>query len=1751
MSYEDIIRRLRQGEGLADIARSLIPHEERDALRRAALVRWFDEELWTTTLGKVPGREDLPFERLLKNEAIEAVPRKPGVYRVKTRARAEHLRSWFPSGPPAAGTALPEEIVAIERALLAYFVVRGGAMRDDLLYHAALVAPNEARALFKTLYDEADRDFDLARCWDLLRLLLEGQTLGVEGVEHVLPNSELVALHADRRIYLDVRSHFDDEYYQSGRFLERPALKAAFEALLTREDGWILQLFARGGMGKTMALRWFIARVCVPSPRRIPCARIDFDHDLDVASSPGGQPWRLAAKFAEHLHRQIAGTAFSTLAREASEYQRTAERRSEADRAAFAAEITDRFTSALCEARLDKPVILILDTLEEALFHRQEQLSKALDYLAELHAACPMIRIVLASRYDLGENAEGDGGPRERLPGFQSRFGAVTTTLPVEPFLPEEARRYFVEIRGIPQSEAVEAAIERAEGLPFKVALLADTLQQEPELGAQEIRDYPSVDLVYLIERVVKRLSDPQLQWLLRYGAVPSRLTFPFLRDVMVSFLPAAMAGIATYDDPTQGLPERVRNENVFPQGPEVRLPDAPDETTLRKLWGRLARFAGGSSWVSYDSKRDELTFHADVVNPMRRLLRQHDVFRMLHEAALKHFQHLAESDREHQTEWTIEAVYHAFQLLGEAAGGYFRSCIDRAKAEDDAKPRYALARRLVSSIYIDEAGQPQPLREDQKDVKIISRATQAEAEYERAAACLDLARAAGDPASPYWNEAKGALDVAERIRKELGLDPQLRPSPTEIAVARVKILRNERKLGQALAVLNVVAQAVSGSRDRFLRESEYAAVLGEMGQAGAVDHAVKAVALAKEGVALAPWEVLRVLEDLARLQVVFDRHDAAVATCEEAIACANRDAPARVPGWCCLQIDILLRQGRAARALKLLDREETASWPRAEAIERAHLRARAFLLLGDLARALEPVRWALEQVAGELETSERTGLDPRRVRELRASGHELEGMIFAASLDVDGAMRSLSRARSEWYSWSGPSGDENGARCLRRCVEISLQLADDAQDAEAMLREAEKLPLGDGSEAAVHFAILYAELSRRRGDSNAAQERLSRAEAQLGSTRPPHLLARLALEGLSSADVSFRQRWGDLLVNALGRMESARARLELTDALARCPTGALGTFRPELFALLVLDDSDRESGMRPGELARYLLRRAELLRVLGDGQGSLQMVEQARSHVNEAGSPVLLRDVFLAFDRLEPEIPAAPFSAHSFFNEARPFAPFAGNPASPGFLAGVLALEHAERLARIAHPAAMEVAAEAEQHLTSALPAWRTRSRVLREKLARETAAHAVPLPSSRPGLALPEAIPRATPVGISPPILQGIPPAIAQATGAEGEIRVRVRLLDPTQMLMEQLAPQQRSWTLKTRKHSLLREAVESGFTRTSEVVSYGLVKMLSAEPRRVVDEMGRILFDQLAVEMLQLAKSTTEPLAFHLEIDGGSLAAIPWELGVLVFDLAETGSPLAGRLRIYRRPENPERAFFTDYRSESRQPVVAILQPSAAVEERSRREAYYGKSIPALYRSTGLEVRIFEDPSFDDVVEMAALEPALVHVRTGFKEASTQGGVQLDFSGSGAARRTDWAEMRESEAILPSMLARMLRGMKTNPTLILDTYRPAGETEIFRQLLLRNSFAAVLHQLHVSTSVVATGLFPADAQEIAYDTLLRALATGDTLGDSRATVLRMLRDQAYEALSMDPYGRGDIAAFAIGLFSSTPNHRPLPLR
>ena len=59
-------------------------------------------------------------------------------------------------------------------------------------------------------------------------------------------------------------------------------------------------------MGKTIFLRWLIARYCIPAPHNIPVARLDFDF-LPSLATIEKHPWLLLQPLAVQLNEQLAG----------------------------------------------------------------------------------------------------------------------------------------------------------------------------------------------------------------------------------------------------------------------------------------------------------------------------------------------------------------------------------------------------------------------------------------------------------------------------------------------------------------------------------------------------------------------------------------------------------------------------------------------------------------------------------------------------------------------------------------------------------------------------------------------------------------------------------------------------------------------------------------------------------------------------------------------------------------------------------------------------------------------------------------------------------------------------------------------------------------------------------------------------------------------------------------------------------------------------------------------------------------------------------------------------------------------------------------------------------------------------------------------------------------------------------------------------------------------------------------------------
>ena len=618
-SIRELIGRLEQGEDLGQINRSLLPEGERACSNRCAAVRAFDADMVEKVLRPaIPDDEDrrFPFEELIRREVVEPVPRARGMYRLRDGARREHFQAWVQDegGLGQGEPTLPRAIEDLSRALVAYY--RGLAPEPalEVLYHLVAADRAEARALFRRLYDEADARFDLACCADLVGTL--------EGRGPIL-GRELKADLDDTSAYLKTRSLWATEYYQTIQYYERPVPGREFRDFLDDASRWILQVYATGGMGKTMFLRWALARKCVPG--RFPCARIDFDFVDPVAATQ--EPWLLLLEVADQLNSQFPRNPFREMLDEFNEYRlilgrrglampsgRPSEARPPGDvsREHLKRNVPERFLAVLRDLKLARPVVVLFDTLEDVVLNQPDRLLALLDLVDGLHRDHEDIRLVLAGRYDL----------REKVEGFAARFGARTRSLPMSPFSDDEARGYLEEKRGLSPALPLAEVISKSGGNPFKLALYADLLRAHPETPGDEILDYPDADLAYLIKRIIDRIDDPHLHWLLRYGVIPRRLTRAYLEAVMVGRLKEAMAGAWPSDDPGRDPVPEAKKKVLF----RTDLGASAQTLDWSELWMKLAQYASPQyAWVSQvGNDRDTVVFHGDVVNPMRRLLRKH-----------------------------------------------------------------------------------------------------------------------------------------------------------------------------------------------------------------------------------------------------------------------------------------------------------------------------------------------------------------------------------------------------------------------------------------------------------------------------------------------------------------------------------------------------------------------------------------------------------------------------------------------------------------------------------------------------------------------------------------------------------------------------------------------------------------------------------------------------------------------------------------------------------------------------------------------------------------------------------------------------------------------------------------------------------------------------------------------------------------------------------------------------------------------
>ena len=833
-----LLESLKSSKSLAAMRLSLESAPERELCKRAALVRAFDRELFDAVLaaGLDLAEPDAQFDRLINRSGVERIPNTKNLYRLKDAARQEYLSAWTIDA--ASETDVMRAQAEFGRKLVDYFEGRSDAQLDLL---SGLLLADQARAqqLFLTLYDEADSRFDLPLCQTLLRILEE---------HDASLNQDLRKVLSDKQCYYRTRSLFAAEYYQTVSYYPRDNIRRQFDSLLQHPSKWIFHLYATGGMGKTMFLRWLAARHCVVRPERIPVARLDFDFvHLPLVNK---YPWLLLQPLAAQLNEQISGRPFyemvesptglrefAPLLRQmmSEERRREAEsggesgqrqdpswqefyeaRRKEREQAesklqssaaVWSTHALDRFRSALAGSGLTAPVVIILDTLEDMTITEQSALIKILEYLADIHKAYAGIRLILSGRYNLSE----------RIPEFKELYNTQTEYLELGRFTREEAIGYLTQKRHLADRSLLAAIYERADqGNPFKLALFADMVSSKEAAGervsSQEVLDFPDADFAYLIERIVERVAEPEVRWVLRYGAVSRRLTCEFFESVMLPHLKSEIVQ-SKLDRPAENWPEEARTYEGRLIWPNQSLEE--ERLAVVEIWRRLRHYASGYGWINHELLSDSFIFHPDVRTPMRRLLRRQEIFRPLQESAVNHFKARASEDRSQWALWASEVVYHLSQFDLKGAVQYWEEKLDAPESQFDPAARKQLAKEVIKPDYAEEA--------------MFSPHVEAQALMTVARACVALAwdeRRKSDE----WNEAKRHLDLLRERHPD-------RVSEQESLLSQIADHLLSRRDAEAVPPIEKLLREEIGEDLRLSLELQLAELMALLKRPGAAAH--------------------------------------------------------------------------------------------------------------------------------------------------------------------------------------------------------------------------------------------------------------------------------------------------------------------------------------------------------------------------------------------------------------------------------------------------------------------------------------------------------------------------------------------------------------------------------------------------------------------------------------------------------------------------------------------------------------------------------------------------------------------------------------------------------------------------------------------------------------------------------------------------------------------------------------------------
>jgi tetratricopeptide (TPR) repeat protein len=1156
----EIGRRLAAGEDILDIRRSLLPAPWVEVMKVCAAAHTFDERTYGTILTPAAAvmsgtsLADLPdLAELHQRKLVDRVTGRLGLYQLCEPDRRHFLRRWQSD---TSGPAVPAALAALARHL-ADDCARSG-QNLDRLRHEILADTGQAIELFTTAFDEARRRRDFPRMQDLLDVVSDRDRVALAGPRL----SELVL---DRAAYLRALRFWSDDYGHSAQFFAEPGLHEQVEALLRPDGPRAWHLFGPGGMGKTIRLQWLVARQCSGDTFDVPCARLD----LDMASPAvlGQYPWLALLPLAEQLDLRSPRPTFdkikdrygelaSLLTRQPSELALGAAQTIGTPQVAVAAarDIPNDFIRHFNAVAGDRPAVVVVDTLEELLLEGEHELASLLLLLGRVHRRCPALRIVLSGRYDLRA--------RGRVRAAVAAFDRIEH-IELKPFDESRARAYLRETRGLADSPLLDVVVRQSCGVPFSLALYADLLENDVDITEGVLAANREPRLMYVIDRIVRRVDDVAVRWLLRYGVIPRRLRFEDVATVMRPFLARGMAGPSADDDPRDDRHHRRGDPNVFPFRSEPL-----DDAALRQIWDRLRAYIGTGSWVYQPpGDMDTVVFHPNARAPMRQLVSGHPVFADLHRAFAEHFANLAERDDAQWSRYLRESLYHKFQLRDATAVDDWRAAVHRCRRGDDLDRLVEIAREIRGEDYLDEDGRPRTLRTGEP---VVDLATVAEAWlYEAYATVRRAIRERVEPTHPYW----GTADVAWRRAGELGA---LAVGGATVAGSALlwragAAVAGDAALGGA-AVLSFAAVVGSAIllRDGAVRDAErFAAaaldvattdedraelweIVGDCraarsdppapGEPDTEQSANAAYRGALRAATAAGWqtravEIMLALADDSRRRGDFDT---ALEWCERAREGIDGALAASVDFY---RIEVLLRRCEPARAARVATETARQAVSPADRAAAARLEARAEHLLGHTTRALRCLDKASEHAQGIAGTE--------RWRHL-AEADQLRGAVQGELLLLGQASDSFSRAASLWSELGFATGNPEWR--LLYGTFLVRQVRDAAQAIGLLPDPAALAP--DADETTVRTWLVAVEAAAlAAGEPD--EEQLVQARRFVADRRAaPDLAALVAAHTLTLTDGRARDLTSHL-ESRISRLRPASAQGYALLELAGCPQPA------------------------------------------------------------------------------------------------------------------------------------------------------------------------------------------------------------------------------------------------------------------------------------------------------------------------------------------------------------------------------------------------------------------------------------------------------------------------------------------------------------------------------------------------------------------------------------------------------------------